>query len=67
MGQERRGDEAQRKQEKDRRQRRPVFERGDAKEMQHGRVDKVMAKEKDRQGNENEKGNKNKASRFNKR
>ena len=54
MGQEGRGDEAQRKQEKNRRQRRPVLERDDAKEMQDGRVDQVMAEEKNRKSDENE-------------
>jgi len=33
-----------------------------AKEMQNGRVGKVMAEEKNRQGNENEEGNKNRTS-----
>ena len=63
MGQEGRGDEAQRKQEKNHRQRRPVLERDDAKEIQDGRVDKVMAEEKNRKGDENEEGNKSETSR----
>ena len=41
-----------------------MFKRGDAKEMQYGRVDKIMPEKKNRQGNENEEGNKNKASRL---
>jgi hypothetical protein len=57
MGQEGRGDETQRKQEKNQRQRRPVLERNDAKEMQGGRVDKVMAEEKNRKGDEKEEEN----------
>ena len=64
MSQQGRDDEAQRKQEENRRQRRPVLERDDAKEMQDGHVDKVMAEKKNRQGDKNEEGNKNKASRH---
>jgi hypothetical protein len=62
MGQEGRDDETERKQEKDHRQSRPVLEGRNAKEMQRGRVGKVMAEEKNRQGDENEEGNKNKTS-----
>jgi hypothetical protein len=63
MGQEGRGDEAQRKQEKNERHRRPVLNRDDAKEMQNGHIDKVMAEEKNRQGDENEEWNKDETSR----
>ncbi len=64
MCQEGRGDEAQREQKENQRQRCPVLERDGAKEIQDGRVDKVMAEEKNRKGDENEEGNKNKASRH---
>ena len=63
MGQEGRSNEAQRKQEKNRSQRRPVLKRGEAKEMHHGRVDKVVPEEKNRKGDENDEGNQNETSR----
>ena len=63
MSQDGRGDEGERKQEKNHRQRRPVLERGDAKEKQDGRVDKVMAEEEDRKCDEYEEGDENIASR----
>jgi hypothetical protein len=62
MGQNGRSDEAQRQQEENQRQRRAVFERRDAKEMQYGGVDKVMAEVKNRDRDENEEGNKSNAS-----
>ena len=65
MGEEGRGDEAQRKQEENQRQRRPVLERGEAKEIQDGRVDKVMPEEKNRKRDENEERNKNNTSLHN--
>jgi hypothetical protein len=52
MSQKGRGDEAQGKQEENHRQRRPVLERRNAKEMQDGHVDKVMAEEENRNGDE---------------
>jgi len=57
MGQEHRGNNTQWKQEENNRQSRPVLERGEAKEMQDGRVDKVMAEEKNRKSEEKEEGN----------
>lgn len=63
MGQEGRGDEAQWKHEKQQGQCRPVLERGEAKKIQYGRVDKVMAEEKDRNGDKDEEWNKNETSR----
>jgi hypothetical protein len=40
-----------------------VLNRDDAKEMQNGHIDKVMAEEKNRQGDENEEWNKDETSR----
>jgi hypothetical protein len=40
-----------------------VLERGQAKKVQHGHVDKVMAEEKNRNGNEKKDGNLNRSSR----
>ena len=54
MRQEGRGDEAQRKHDKNHRQRHPMLERRGAKEMQDGCVDKIMAEEKNRQSDEDE-------------
>ncbi len=59
MGQEGRRDEAERKQGKQQGQRRPVLERDEAEKIQHGRIDKVVAKEKDRKGDEDEEWNGN--------
>ena len=62
MGEEGGGDEAQREEQENQRQRGPVLERGNAKEIQDGRVDKVMPQEKHRKRDENEERNKNKTS-----
>ena len=64
MSEERRADEAQRKQEENQRQRRPMLECDGAKEIQDGRVDKVMAQEKNRKRDENEEGNKSQTFQF---
>ena len=63
MSQEGRSDEAQRKRQKNHCQRRPVLGGNEAKEMQDGHVDKVMAEEKNRYGNEKKYGNERDTSR----
>ena len=64
MGQEGGGDETQGQQEKNHCQLHPVLKSRSAEEIQKGRVDEVVAAEKNRDDGEKEYRNKNGASRF---